>query len=76
MPFVGRSADPDLVCMIDADSGEALLPLSEFAPLVAEVVTLRAERDLLRARLEQIKAIAAGSAPRTPVAADRSLAAG
>ena len=50
-------SDPGLLCIVDADTGEALLPLGEFAPLVEELQAVKAERDLLRARLDQIAAI-------------------
>jgi len=35
-------SDPGLICSIDLDTGEALLPLSEFAPLVDRNVQLEA----------------------------------
>ena len=50
-------SDPGLLCIVDADTGEALLPLGEFVPLVEELQAVKAERDLLRARLDQIAAI-------------------
>ena len=65
-------SDLDLICCIDADTGEALLPLSEFAPLVEELEAVRAERDLLRATLDQIASLAARPAPDSSTPPDSS----
>lgn len=55
------ATDPTLLVCIDADTGQAMLPLCEFGVLVAELEQLRAERDLLRDKLALIAALA--SAP-------------
>ena len=52
------ATDADLVCCIDLATGEALLPLAEFAPLIDRLVQLEAVNRRLVERLAQISSLA------------------
>lgn len=61
--------DPNLICVIDRDTGARYLPLDEYAPLLAQVELLFDERDQLAREL--VAATRCYLCPSVPVYAER-----
>jgi hypothetical protein len=56
-PMNRRASDPDLICMVDYDTGRALLPVDEYAPLLEQVGLLFDERDALSTKVRELEAL-------------------